>query len=375
MMNRRDALSVLTAGAAGSFGTFDSTFARLLHPAAGNTQTGSGAPSGEKSQDKIDDLLRKDIARLAPKEYSEEGIPVLLACEDLVANKRAAALSPLNAAIASQFRRNAAAWERIRQDAPASDVSKLIEVLADRDFANGGEEKEPANSAPTFTELAYTLAEEFATHPLIRAVNFHNTSRAQAEQYERQIARYSQYFSSVNQDELEAYLMTGEWHKAKPGLIVSVFEGYRNSYDVLVPLLEKHGFVAWFFMITGFINAPVVDQRDFAEHHDIDMLTHEYPDGRYALTWDELRQLDKKHVIASHTRSHTLLSKLDPAVQRQEVIGAQEDFKKNLGHPVRAFVSLTGPAYGENQAIDELIDAAGYGLVFSNFRVQRIRAK
>ena len=375
MMNRRDALSVLTAGAAGAFGTFNSAFARLLRPGSGNTQTGSAAPSGEKSPDNIDDLLRKDLARLAPREYSEEGIPVFLACEDLVANKRSAKLSPLNAAISSRFRRNAVAWDRIRRDAPASDISKLIEVLADRDFANGGKEKEPANSAPTFTELAYTLAEEFATHPLIRAVNFHNTPRAQADQYERQIAQYSQYFSSVNEDELETYLTTGEWHKEKPGLIVSVFEGYRNSYDVLVPLLEKHGFVAWFFMITGFINTPVANQRDFAEHHDIDMLTHEYLDGRYALTWDELRQLDKKHVIASHTRSHTLLSQLDPAVQRQEVIGAQEDFKKNLGHPVRAFVSLTGPAYAENQAIDELIDAAGYGLVFSNFRVQRIRAK
>ena len=97
--------------------------------------------------------------------------------------------------------------------------------------------------------------------------------------------------------------------------------------------------------------------------------------GRYALTWDELRQLDKKHVIACHTRSHTLLSQLAPAVQRQEVVGAQEDFKNNLGHSVRGFVSLTGPAYGENPAIDRLIDAAGYDFVFSNFRIQRIRAK
>lgn len=231
------------------------------------------------------------------------------------------------------------------------------------------------NPSSTFLEHATELEKSFATHPVIRAVNFHNTSRAQVELYDRQFAQYSRSFSSVNQDELEEYLSTGKWHKTKPGLIVSVFEGYRNSYEVLTPLIEKYGFIAWFWVITGFINAPIPDQRTFAEHHDIDMLTHEYPDGRYALTWDDLRQLDKKHVIACHTRSHTLLSQLDPAVQHQEVVGSQEDFKKNLGHPVRGFVSLTGPAYGENPATDRLIDAAGYDFVFSNFRIQRIHAK
>ncbi len=226
-----------------------------------------------------------------------------------------------------------------------------------------------------FDQRASELGQLFESHPVIRAVNFHNTSHAQAAHYEHQLAEYSKRFTSVNQDELVEFLTTGRWHKAKPGLIVSVFEGYRNSFDVLTPLIEKYGFVGWYWVITGFINTPIPEQSTYAEHHDIDMLTHEYPDGRYAMNWEELRQLDKKHVIASHTRSHTLLSKLDPAVQRQEVISSQEDFKKNLGHTVRGFVSLTGPAYGENPAIDTLIDEAGYDLVFSNFRIQRIGAK
>ncbi len=231
------------------------------------------------------------------------------------------------------------------------------------------------NPDTSFKERASSLADLFATHPVIRAVNFHNTSRAQAEHYERQFAEYSRSFTSVNEDELNDYLTTGEWHKPKPGLIVSIFEGYRNSYDVLAPMVEKYGFTGWFFIITGFLNSAIADQRTFAEHHDIDMLTHEYPDGRYALTWDEVRQLARKHVIACHTRSHTLLSALAPEVQREEVIGSQETFKKELGHPVRTFVSLTGPAYGENPATDRLIDEAGYDFVLSNFRIQRIRPK
>jgi hypothetical protein len=370
-MNRRTALFAMSATALGGLRPLNAAVGELLQAPAANSQGISPGPQkGNAARKSIDDRLRKD---LAPHEYSEEGIPVFLACEDLTAKKPV--LAPLNAAVASEMRANAEAMQRIKPDVTADDVSKLIEVLATRDFTNGGTVLEAVNTPPTFTGVAGTLAEEFATHPLIRAVNFHNTPRSRTDLLERQIAQYSRFFSSVTEDDLDQYMTTGQWHKSKPGLIVSVFEGYRNSYEVLVPLLEKYGFVAWFFMITGFLNCPVPNQRTWAEHHDVDMVTHEYSDGRYALTWEELRQLDQKHVIASHTRSHTLLSQLSPEVQYQEVLGAQEDLRKNLGHRVRAFVSLTGPAYGENLAIDRLINEAGYDTVFSNFRIQRISAK
>ena len=75
----------------------------------------------------------------------------------------------------------------------------------------------------------------FATHPVIRAVNFHNSPKAQTDQFDRQLAHYSDLFTSVSQEELDAYLADGTWTKSKPGLIVSIYEGYRNGYDVLLP--------------------------------------------------------------------------------------------------------------------------------------------
>ena len=115
--------------------------ARLLQSDQPQTR---GSASGTQSTDAVDDRLRQDLARLAPRAYSEEGIPVFLACEDLVADgtsqKSTVMLTPFNTAFASEFRKNAAAWQRIHPDATDSDVAKLIEVLADRDFANGGTE-------------------------------------------------------------------------------------------------------------------------------------------------------------------------------------------------------------------------------------------
>lgn len=228
---------------------------------------------------------------------------------------------------------------------------------------------------PTFVERASDVEKAWSTDQLIRAVNFHNTSRAQADKYERQIAHYSKFFASVNEDDLDKYLATGLWHKPKPGLIVSVYEGYRNGFEVLAPLLERYGLIGWFFIITGFVKASVKDQKTFAGKHEIEMKTREYPDGRYALTWDEIRKLDSKHVIASHARSHTKLSTLDPAIRESEIIGSQEDFEKYLGHKVRAFVSLTGPPFGEDPSTDRLVQAAGYDFVFSNFKIQRLPGK
>lgn len=90
----------------------------------------------------IDNRLRDDLARLAPRVYSEEGIPVFLACVNLVPARGSRlpsrpALSPLSGALASSLQRNAEAYQRIRPGAVAKDIAPLIEVLADRDFSRG----------------------------------------------------------------------------------------------------------------------------------------------------------------------------------------------------------------------------------------------
>lgn len=227
---------------------------------------------------------------------------------------------------------------------------------------------------PALSEAIPGMSELLSSHPLIRVVNFHNTPHSKADQFDRELASYARNFSSVNEHELNEYLSTGLWQKAKPGLIVVVYEGYRNGLDVMAPLIERHGFIGWYFIITGFINAPFAEQATFARRHHIGMKTSEYADGRYALSWDEIKQLGEKHVIASHARSHSELSKLDPSVVEREVVGSQEDFVKNLHHPVRAFASLTGPPHGIHPVQDRLVASAGYDFVFSNFCIQRIAA-
>ncbi len=224
----------------------------------------------------------------------------------------------------------------------------------------------------TFGETVRTLEPLLAAQPLIRTVNFHNTPRARTAEYERQLGQYSRSFSAVSENDLDEYLKTGRWHKAKPGLIVAFYNGYRNNYDVGLPLLERYGFIGWFFVATGFVDTPPTEQLAFAAGHTLATVKDEYADGRYALSWNELRELDRKHVVASHTRNHAKLAEKDPKALNSEIVGPQHDFETHLRHRVRSFASLSGAPYGEQKDADTLIEAARYQFVFSNFTIQRL---
>jgi hypothetical protein len=66
---------------------------------------------------------------------------------------------------------------------------------------------------------------------------------------------------------------------------------------------------------------------------------------------------------------------LDAAGREGEIVGSQRDLQEQLGHPVRSFVSYGGPVYGAHPDTDRLIDSAGYQFVFSNLKIQRLRAR
>lgn len=221
--------------------------------------------------------------------------------------------------------------------------------------------------APEFLRAAY------AAQPPVTAINYHNTPDYRHDHYDRELAAIAERFAPATQDNLAAYLSTGKWPGDKPGIILAFYNGYRNNFDVIRPLLEKHGMVGWFFAATGYVSCPPAEQLQFGSMRTLKTVPNEYADGRYALSWDELRELDRDHVVASHTRNHSKVSLDDGAALEDEIVGAQDDFVRELGHPVRSFAWLLGGAYGENPIADSCVDKAGYAFLFSNFRIQLLK--
>ena len=131
MINRRTTLIAIAAAC----GT------GLSHAALGRfADTGSTVPAADAPKPTGEAELRDNLARVGSHEYSEEGVPVFLACVDLVAEqagKTGASPTPFSAQIASDLRRYGEAWQRLHPDAPETDAAKVIEMLAERDFVRG----------------------------------------------------------------------------------------------------------------------------------------------------------------------------------------------------------------------------------------------
>lgn len=222
---------------------------------------------------------------------------------------------------------------------------------------------------------AGALAEAFAARGPLRAVNFHATPRRREAEYDRQLSELARRFAPCGEDDLAGFLRTGSWPGRRPGVIVALYNGYRDNWDVMRPLLDRHGLRGWFFVVTGWTGCPPEGQAAFARGHGIGLVEGEYPDGRHALSWDEVRALDRAgHVVASHTRSHSRVSESDPAALEAEIGGAQADFLRELGRPVRALAWLMGGAFGDNPLADAAALRAGHDLLVSNLRVQRLPA-
>lgn len=213
------------------------------------------------------------------------------------------------------------------------------------------------------------LLRSLSAGPLIRVVNFHLTPKSRSDAYDREFALYADHFTPVAENDLDVLFATGQWHKAKPGLILAFYNGYRNNFDVALPLLEKHGLIGWYFVVTGFVDA--VDQSAYAAGHGITSAIDERGDGRLAMSWDEIRSLSRSHVVASHTRQHARATM--PEGHEDAACGSQEDFRRELGRPVRAIAWAGGAAYGECPAADRAMSLAGFRFVMSNFRIQRLR--
>lgn len=209
----------------------------------------------------------------------------------------------------------------------------------------------------------------------IQAANYHNTHGIHRNKIEKELQYFKQHFSPVSLEDLDKFYETGIWHKKKPGLIISIFEGYRNNYDIMFPLLEKYGFIGWFHIPTKFLDIPISEQKQFADDHVIEIFKdEEYKDDkRYAMTWDELREIDKNHVIGSHTQTHFRVKLDTPENQiKDEIIGSKHKLEEKLQHEIEIFCWLGGEDFRCNTVASKYIGEAGYKYLFSNLKIQKL---
>jgi len=199
--------------------------------------------------------------------------------------------------------------------------------------------------------------------PHLRIVNYHDVPPSRADQFEAQVRYFADRFAPVGRADLVA-LQRGEWKERRPGLVLSFDDGLRSHADVVAPILERHGFVGWFLVPVGFVEAPADQQASFAVEHHIHA-SAEYPDARLALSWDDVRGLDARHVVGCHTWNHTrLASTLLPADLEREIPAAKQRLEEVVGHEVELFAWVGGEEWAYSAEAARAVRRAGFRLGF-----------
>lgn len=135
-MNRRVMLTLLGRSTVAGFVYTSSTF-RTAHAAM---QALSGSIVAQASSSTFESQMQAYIAATETREYSEEGVPMIVVCEDLTAQAPAPPVysKSMNDTLAPLYRTYVETWSRLQPNAPAVDAGKLLEFLSSRHFFDGG---------------------------------------------------------------------------------------------------------------------------------------------------------------------------------------------------------------------------------------------
>ena len=208
----------------------------------------------------------------------------------------------------------------------------------------------------------------------LRVVNYHATLHADEERFRQEIRAFRECYHPVSVKDLDAWCETGKWPYDKPGLIPAVFEGWRNGYDVMAKVLNEEGFTGWFYLPAFFPDIPVEEQVAYCKPHGLRLFgQEEYDDPRCAMTWDEIREIAKNHVIACHTGNHARLDEsLDPEILKKEIVDSRRRLEEMTGAEVTVFCWRGGDEYRRSVFAHSYLKEAGYRYLVSNLKIEKI---
>jgi peptidoglycan/xylan/chitin deacetylase (PgdA/CDA1 family) len=135
-------------------------------------------------------------------------------------------------------------------------------------------------------------------------------------------------------------------------IIVSFDDGWAGQYTNGFPILQQHGFVGSFAIVTGFVDAG----------------------GPY-MTWAQIKEMsDAGHEMMSHTVTHIDLGTSDDATDIDQITESKLTLEAQTGKPVDYFVYpagepfRSGSAERQGQVVQMLTDAGYHGALLANGR-------
>lgn len=103
-------------------------------------------------------------------------------------------------------------------------------------------------------------------------------------------------------------------------IVITFDDGTLDFWEHAKPILERHGFTATLFVVSGKVGGASTWDRELGE-----------PD-RPLMSWDQIRQLHRDGFeIGSHTHSHIPLTELSDEAVRSELVRSRRTLTDELG--------------------------------------------
>ena len=244
---------------------------------------------------------------------------------------------------------------------------------------------------------------------------------ATPEQFARQIRYLRSHLDLISMDDFLSGLQDPARLPPRPGL-VTFDDGYRDNYEIALPLLREAGVRACFFLITRLIGTTQVPwpdqvacclnysrtarvkspfgpddppyeagprrptgflvrflrnakQASYMRLQEILAALREttrvnpddHVDSPLMLSWDQVRQMKAQGMtVGGHTRTHPPLAGVDdPTLLREEIRGCYDDILQHTGTPPQAFAYPFGTPVTMSEPAKAEVASAGFQAAFS----------
>lgn len=113
----------------------------------------------------------------------------------------------------------------------------------------------------------------------------------------------------------------------RQALAITFDDGYRDNYDVALPILLEHALPATFFVTSDFVDSVSIPNWD-----------RKLFQPQAWMNWSQVREMASLGFdIGAHTRKHVDLGRIHGRRARKEIVGSRERLQDETGQAVQHF--------------------------------------